>query len=145
MDVHLDIACGDNRLVQSLGRGYGMDITAFPGVDLTVKNFSELPFRDASLDSASILAALNYFEEPAKTLQELHRSLKPGGVVIITLLSKPVSHYWHKLRDRGLPRITYDDTELRAIVAQTDLQWRSQGHFMLGLNRVIVLENPGTE
>jgi hypothetical protein len=139
---HLDIACGDNRLVKALGRGYGIDITAYPGVDITVKNFSALPFRDESLDSATILAALNYFEAPEKTLQELHRCLRPGGVVVITLLAKTVSHYWHMLRDRGLPRITFDDEELRAIVSQTDLKWRSQGHFMLGLNRVIVLEKP---
>jgi SAM-dependent methyltransferase len=139
---HLDIACGDNRLVKTLGRGYGIDITAYPGVDITVKNFSSLPFKDESLDSASILAALNYFEAPEKTLQELHRSLKPGGVVVITLLSKTVSRYWHMLRDRGLPRITFDEEELRAIVSRTDLEWRSQSHFMLGLNRLIVLEKP---
>ena len=140
--VHLDIACGDNRLVAALGRGYGIDITAFPGVDITVKNFSELPLADESLNSASILAALNYFESPQKTLQELHRTLKPGGVVVITLLNKTVSHYWHKIRDRGLPRITFDDQELRDIVAQCDLEWSSSSHFMLGLNRLIVLEKP---
>ena len=137
---HLDIACGDNRLVSTLGRGYGIDITAFSGVDITVANFSSLPLADESLDSASILAALNYFEAPVKTLQELNRCLKPGGIVVITLLSKPVSHYWHKLRDRGLPRITYDDQELHDIVDQCDLQWHSKSHFMFGVNRLIVLK-----
>ena len=44
------------------------------------------------------------------------------------------------LRDRKLPRITFDDTELKSIVEQTDLQWLKQERFMLGLNRLIVLQ-----
>ena len=137
---HLDIACGDNRLVKSLGYGYGIDISAYEGTDIVATNFSELPFADNSLDSASVLAALNYFESPQRTLLELQRTLKPGGIIVITLLSKNISKYWHMIRDRKLPRITFDEAELKSIVAHTDLQWLKEERFMFGLNRLIVLQ-----
>jgi SAM-dependent methyltransferase len=142
--VHLDIACGDNRLVKALGYGYGIDISAYDGTQVVAENFSELPFAANSLDSASILAALNYFESPQRTLQELQRSLKPGGIIVITLLSKNVSKYWHMLRDRKLPRITFDEDELKDIVSSTELDWLLQTRFMFGLNRLIVLRKSAT-
>jgi len=41
-----------------------------------------LPIADASLDFAFICSALHHFTDPGKTLAEIHRVLKPGGVLI---------------------------------------------------------------
>ena len=107
---------------------------------MLVPDFAHLPLRDASVDSVSILAAINYFDSPDAALREAARVLRPGGVVVITMLAQPVSRVWHMLRDRGLPRVAFSESELREIVSRTDLGWRETRYFMCGLNRLIVLE-----
>lgn len=42
-----------------------------------------LPFRDASVDAALVVDALHHFPDRERTLAEIERVLRPGGVVVI--------------------------------------------------------------
>lgn len=136
----VDLACGDNRLVRHLGFGKGVDIKDYGDVDIVHADFTRLPFEDGSVDTVTILAALNYFDNPEATLRDIRRILKEDGVLIVTFLKKTVSTIWHKLRDRGLPRVAFSESELTALAKAAGLRITKKSHFMLGLNCVYVLE-----
>lgn len=139
----VDLACGDNRLTSKLGFGTGVDITDYGRADLVCPDFSNLPFESATVTTVTILAALNYFDEPIKVLQEISRILQPDGVLIVTFLNKNVSSFWHQIRDRGLPRVAYSERELTALLSQTDLKIAAKHHFMLGLNCIYLIRKNG--
>ena len=43
-----------------------------------------LPFPDATFDTVVAFQVLEHCEDPATVLQEMHRVLRPGGIVIVT-------------------------------------------------------------
>ena len=135
----IDLACGDNRLVRKLGFGKGVDIHDYGHADLVINDFSSLPYQDGSVDTVTILAALNYFPNPVPVLQEIRRILKDDGTLLVTLLDKQVSSIWHKVRDRGLRRVAYSDTEVRDLFEPAGLQIKEIRRFMLGLNKIYVI------
>ena len=53
-------------------------------VETYVANAHELPIADASLDRAFLVTVLPEIPDPPRALAELHRTLKPGGVLSIT-------------------------------------------------------------
>lgn len=57
-----------------------LDITPGPGVDV-VGDGHKLPFLDSSLDAAIALTTLKHLRNPFTFASELHRVLKPGGLV----------------------------------------------------------------
>ena len=58
----------------------GMDVYASPFTVL-VADGHELPFTDASFDGVWIQAVLEHVLDPAQVVAEIHRVLKPGGLV----------------------------------------------------------------
>ena len=53
-------------------------------VEAHVASAYELPIADASLDRAFLVTVLPEIPDPPRALAELHRALKPGGVLSIT-------------------------------------------------------------
>jgi ubiquinone/menaquinone biosynthesis C-methylase UbiE len=138
-DLVIDMACGDNRLLAALGRGFGIDIYNYGNADIILKDFNNLPFASESIDTITILAALNYFDSPTLLMNELARVLKQDGTILITLLRKPISAAWHKFRDTSLPRIAYSKKELQQLATQAGLRIDDRQLFMLGLNQVFII------
>ena len=64
-----------------LARARPRAIAAAVPVDLRQARAEELPFEDASFDSAVITYSLCSIPEPARALRELRRVLVPGGVL----------------------------------------------------------------
>jgi ubiquinone/menaquinone biosynthesis C-methylase UbiE len=56
--------------------------------DLRYGDAAELPFADASFDKAFSIHAIYFWSSPRQALGELHRVLKPGGLLVITMLPK---------------------------------------------------------
>ena len=100
----VDLACGDNRLVKHYGNGVGVDIANYGNTDIVVENFYHLPFAGGSVDTVSIIASLNYFENPLRVLQDVHRVLKDDGQLLITMPQGWAMKIWHRFRERHARR-----------------------------------------
>jgi ubiquinone/menaquinone biosynthesis C-methylase UbiE len=56
--------------------------------DLRYGDAAELPFAEASFDKAFSIHAIYFWARPRQALRELRRVLKPGGLLVITMLPK---------------------------------------------------------
>lgn len=110
----LDVATGTAGVAIALANRTGGDVT---GVDLTESMLArgrervsaaglehrvrlqaaraeDLPFPDASFDAVSFTYLLRYVEDPASTLKELARVLRPGGVLASLDFYVPPAPAW---------------------------------------------------
>lgn len=163
----LDIGCGANELVRAYrsSRGssgddverrrasIGVDVFPWEGVDAVVEDTREMPFEDASFDTATIVAALNHIPYREEALAEVHRVVRPGGRLILTMIPPGISRVWHLLR-----RPWDDDQSERGMVegevwglTRAGVQGLVEGagfrvvheeRFMAGINRLTVAERP---
>ena len=106
----LDVGCGPGSITAQLGRATGHDGLAL-GVDISVPMLSRavkaaagsqvgflradaqrLPLRDESVDAAVSIAVLQLIPDPAATLSEIARVLRPGGrmAVMVPTLRPPI-------------------------------------------------------
>jgi SAM-dependent methyltransferase len=145
----LDVGCGCNQLVQQYANGVGVDVHPWAGADLVVSDTASLEWESGSFDTITIVAALNHIPNRAAVLSECRRVLRPGGRVVITMLTPRTSRIWHWLRapwdadqrDRGMkPGEVYGFTaaEVLDLFRRAGFTLLSQERFMLGLNRVYV-------
>lgn len=100
----LDVGCYDGRhlaILNALER-YGVDVDAeaidrgkreYPGVRLDVAPAESLPFPSASMDTVLSKVAIPYTDIP-KALKEIHRVLKPGGQVLLSLHDWKLQRGW---------------------------------------------------
>jgi demethylmenaquinone methyltransferase/2-methoxy-6-polyprenyl-1,4-benzoquinol methylase len=91
----LDVATGTGLVAaELLARGFDVtgldqspDMLALarerfgPRVELVESSAESLPFADASFDHLTVTYLLRYVDDPAATLKELARVVRPGGVV----------------------------------------------------------------
>jgi len=61
-----------------------------------------LPFSDNAFDAVTVLGSLEYVDAPARALAECRRVLRPGGLLVVSLLNK--SSLYRMLRRTGLER-----------------------------------------
>src|SRR6478735_3635359 len=64
-------------------------------VRLVVGQAERLPFPDNSFDALTFTYLLRYVADPAATLRELARVLKPGAAVASLEFAVPASRFWH--------------------------------------------------
>lgn len=145
----LDVGCGSNRLVRHYTNGVGVDVHPWPGADIVVRDSATLQWEAQSFDTVTIVAALNHIPNRKAVLRECRRILRPGGRVVITMLTPKTSRVWHWLRkpwdadqrDRGMqPGEVYGFTQnqLIELFESCGFTLASQRRFMLGLNRVYI-------
>jgi len=95
-DTVLDVATGTGAVARELlhrrrCRVVGLDQSAAmleeaqrtlpPGVELVQGDAQSLPFDDAFFDGLTFTYLLRYVDDPAATLRELARVVKPGGTI----------------------------------------------------------------
>lgn len=141
----LDVGCGTNDLVRAYGRGVGVDVYAWENVDVVVEDSAQLPFESERFDTVTIVAALNHIPNRREVLAEVHRVLRPGGRLVLTMIPPRISAVWHLLRrpwdadqhDRGMKQgEVYGLTQrrVRELLAETGFRVARQRRFMLGVN-----------
>jgi len=137
----MDLACGDNRLVRKYGSGTGVDITNYGNVDVLCSDFSSLPFAGGEFDTVTILAALNYFEDPGGVVREIGRVLKSDGTLLVTFLNQEVSRIWHTVKEKHTtPRPAFSEAELALYLQGAHLRVIEKKTFMLGLNTIYFIK-----
>ena len=87
----LDVGCGD----KPFARWFDGHVTRYLGADLVSSPYlgggrpevfaraERLPFRDGSVDTVLGLSMLDHFPEPEPLLREVHRVLRPGGILVL--------------------------------------------------------------
>jgi len=92
----LDVGCGTGTMLGYLSRyGHAQGIDADEqavrfcierGVgDVQQVTASTLPFADGTFDLVTILDVLEHIDDDAGTLRELHRVLRPGGLLLVSV------------------------------------------------------------
>jgi len=92
---HLDIGSGDGSLIQLLQRHFALKSCAcdytdalmeLPGqaVDVVDLDYNILPYPDGSFNLITFTEVIEHLENHRHALREIHRVLKPGGIVIVT-------------------------------------------------------------
>lgn len=74
-------------------RYVGADMRHGPGVDV-VLNLHDIGLPDASVGSVLMLDTLEHVEKPWRAMEEIHRILAPGGVVLISSVMNFPIHYY---------------------------------------------------
>jgi demethylmenaquinone methyltransferase/2-methoxy-6-polyprenyl-1,4-benzoquinol methylase len=116
----LDVATGTGLVAKEL-RARGFRVTGLDqspemlararqrfdgGVELVLGTAEELPFADASFDHLTFTYLLRYVDDPAATLAELARVVRPGGTVAMLEFGLPRGLWrppWNLWVDVGLP------------------------------------------
>jgi SAM-dependent methyltransferase len=96
----LDLFCGTKPYLDLMPwrRVWGLDIDSHFGRADVLGNLP-LPFKDARFGVAVCTQALHLVDDPRETVAELHRVIRPGGVVIVTiprlfLAEGPFERHW---------------------------------------------------
>ncbi len=64
-------------------------------IELEVARAEELPFADSTFDSITFTYVLRYVDDPAATIGELARALRPGGLMAGLDFFVPLNPLWH--------------------------------------------------
>ncbi len=115
-DAVLDVATGTAGVALALRAATGAEITGIDlnanmletarqklaqrgesGIRLVQGRAEDLPFADDSFDDVTFTYLLRYVKDPAATVAELVRVLKPGGVLAGMDFYVPASRLWYPL------------------------------------------------
>ena len=84
--VAVDINADEVARTEAAARAAGLD-----NVRVEIASITELPFADQSFDAVFSQAVLDYLPDPIAGLRELHRVLKPGGVIGLRSVNNDLS------------------------------------------------------
>jgi SAM-dependent methyltransferase len=147
----LDLACGYNNLTRAHGRGLGADVFPWEGIDVHIGDAAQLPFRDSSFDTVSVLAALNHIPNREAALSAVKRVLRPGGFFLATMIGPWTGRVAHLLfhqdeaRRGGMRPGEVDGippAAMRSLLQQAGFTLVREVPFQLGLNRLYVARKP---
>jgi demethylmenaquinone methyltransferase/2-methoxy-6-polyprenyl-1,4-benzoquinol methylase len=177
-DRVLDVATGTGLVAEALVRRYGCSVIGLDQseamlagarervaarpelagrIELVLGEAERLPFEDGSFDAVTFTYLLRYVDDPAATMRELARVLKPGGRMASLEFGVPRSPalraLWQAYTRLGLPAIGrlvsrewYDvgsflgpsisDFDERYPEPALRRMWADAGVPLLGLNRM---------
>ncbi|MFT4882200.1 MAG: arsenite methyltransferase [Salinirussus sp.] len=115
-DTVLDLGTGSGYALRALretaniGRGYGLDAspemlrnarsyTDDPAVAFLQGDFGSLPLAERSVDHVWSMEAFYYAQDPARTLREVRRILRPGGTFYCGVNFYEENHHSHRWQD----------------------------------------------
>jgi demethylmenaquinone methyltransferase / 2-methoxy-6-polyprenyl-1,4-benzoquinol methylase len=105
-DRVLDVATGTGMVARALAARYGCRVVGLDqspdmlaagladGHPLVTAQGERLPFPDASFDHVTFTYLLRYVEDPAATVRELARVMRPGGRLAMLEFGVPQNAFW---------------------------------------------------
>jgi demethylmenaquinone methyltransferase / 2-methoxy-6-polyprenyl-1,4-benzoquinol methylase len=141
----LDVATGTGLVAEALVRRYGCTVVgldqspqmlaaaearlagapALRGrVTLVAGEAERLPFADGEFDHLTFTYLLRYVDDPAATLRELARVVRPGGRVASLEFAVPPSRLWRALW------IAYTRVGLPSLGRLVSPEWGATGRFL---------------
>jgi demethylmenaquinone methyltransferase/2-methoxy-6-polyprenyl-1,4-benzoquinol methylase len=141
----LDVATGTGLVAQALVRRYGCAVVGLDQspqmlaaacarvqrdpalrrpVTLLLGEAERLPFADGEFDHLTFTYLLRYVEDPAATLRELARVVRPGGHVASLEFAVPPARVWHALWT------AYTRVGLPALGRLVSGEWAGTGRFL---------------
>ena len=125
----LDAGCGSGRTLDEL-RDYGdacgvdvsqeaVDATRARGHEAHVGSVMDLPFADATFDLVTCLDVVEHTPDDRRTLSELRRVTRPGGMLLLTVPAHPL--LWSAHDEANLHYRRYTRGSL--IDAAVDADW----------------------
>jgi SAM-dependent methyltransferase len=133
----LDVGCGWGGLTRhlvGLGRVRGVEPSevareeaARRGLEVLDGSAEVIPVPDATIDVAVVTDVLEHLDDDARALRELHRTLRPGGVAVITV---PAYGWLFSSHDRALDhRRRYGKRQLLRRVREAGLEPERVTHY----------------
>lgn len=137
----LDVATGTGLVARALasqtdaGRVVGLDQSepmlreavrrGGPGsIRFALGDGQRLPFRSGSFDAVTFTYLVRYVDDPAATLRELARVIRPGGTMANLEFHVPRNPVWHALW------VLYTRTVLPVAGRLSSRQWYAVGRFL---------------
>ncbi|MDX1534319.1 MAG: methyltransferase domain-containing protein [Thermoplasmata archaeon] len=121
----LDVGCGTGFLTEGIlevtTSVWGLDLTPeqlrraarkLP-IPLVRGDAENLPFRDARFDAVLSSGSIEYWPDPVQALREMHRVLRPDGVVMVGGPTRPRDRLYRILADNMM--LFYDEEEAVAM------------------------------
>lgn len=152
----LDVGCGYRgkllyKVRNKISAGFGLDISVnrklHDGKIALIKHdlSQPLPFENNSFDAVTSLANLEHLENPDNILREIHRVLKPGGILLLTTPStfgKPVLELLAFLRLLSRQEIAdhkkyFNKKILTNLCRQASFRDVKHQYFQLGMNNFL--------
>lgn len=111
-----DFGCGHGTLLQVLRElPLGLKLSAcdlspvlaantqqrVPDAEVRVADIEALPYPDGTFDAAFATEVMEHLATPLKALTEIHRVLKPGGWLLVSLPNRDWFRFDEYLRDRS--------------------------------------------
>lgn len=120
-------------MARECGRRAGADGGRFSAA----ANAEALPFPDTAFDAVTVLGSLEYVGAPARALAECRRVLRPGGLLVVSLLNKS-SLYRLLVRARRdgndpIPAVQFTRREAERALADGGFGVRSVEYFDMEL------------
>jgi len=103
----------------------GIDVREGPGVD-RVASVYQLPFSDNEFQIVLCMSVLEHLEEPYRAVAEMHRVLKPGGRIIVSVpflfpIHDAPGDYW-RFTKYGLKHLFREGWDIKEVKAEADAQ-----------------------
>ena len=144
----LDYGCGDGKYFQHFVANRGLSPENVHGVEVSncrvqrcqemgrtnsilINGKDPLPYKDASFDIINMMEVIEHIpaEQGARTVGDLRRILRPGGIFLISTPNYPIKrfyglsdailhHKWDRLRDDPAHVTYYNDNKLRALLVE---------------------------